>query len=160
MPLNSLGFACQPLMPPESTTSLSPRGWRSSSPTSMRLAWFRSARAAEFSCCAPCSHPPCHTRWDPKACRDMFAANASNRGLAGQTGAADTHDHGARHGGRQGTAASSRARAPGPDWPTGRAASFLVLQLQARALSQPDSPVSWGQWQSITTAVIQIKPFD
>ena len=85
---------------------------------------------------------------------------ASTRSLAGQTGAADTHDHGARHGGRQGTAASSRARAPGPDWPTGRAASFLVLQLQARALSQPDSPVSWGQWQSITTAEIQIKPFD
>ena len=41
--MNSLGFACQPLMLPESTISLSPRGWRSSSPTCMRLAWFRSA---------------------------------------------------------------------------------------------------------------------
>ena len=156
MPLNSLGFACQPLMPPESTTSLSPRGWRSSSPTSMRLAWFRSARAAEFSCCAPCSHPPCHTRWDPKACpcRDMFAANASNRGLAGQTGAADTHDHGARHGGRQGGHGPHGSELPSSrtglaDWAGSKFPCPGPCHVSTRL------PVSWGQWQSITTAVIR-----
>ncbi|KAG2602282.1 hypothetical protein PVAP13_5KG669607, partial [Panicum virgatum] len=76
----------------------------------------------------------------PRHVRSERQAPVASQGRPGQrTRMITAHAMAAGREGTGRTAASSRAR--GLDWPTGRAASFLV---QARAMSQPDSPFLGG----------------